>query len=80
MPCFPPNAYSVMCSHWIIILSLLNIHELPSTRANTDYAFIVFPMSCGAKNGARAILSYTFLVVFFFFFIKKQNKKEIQTF
>lgn len=35
-------------------------HSWTSTRANNDYAFIVFLMSCGAKSRARAILSHAF--------------------
>lgn len=51
-------------------------HSWTSTRANTDYAFIVFLMSCGAKSGARAILSHTF----FFFFPLKRKPNHLQAF
>lgn len=65
MPCFSLNA----CSMIRRCVCTLNYNPQPlrhswtSTRTNTDYAFLVFLMSSGAKCGTRAILSHTFFFI-----------------
>lgn len=39
-------------------------HPWTSMGANTDSAFIVFLMSCGAKSGTRALLSHACIFLF----------------